>query len=286
MGLGFGMDFFAGLAEGKPTIPDFKPIDVQEQQKKATAGNLSSLPGLQNLASQVNTFNQAELERMLATMIPGYAKMRDTISGNIQSQLSGQIPKDVSDNIQRNSAVKSLYGGYSGTPMGRNLTARDLGLTSLQLTQAGLDAATRWIGSAAKAPQMDITGMFIDPKFQALFAQSERDSEFQRDYVSNMNDWQHSTGYLWGQDMRNTGETIKSLLSSYLGGMAGCWVAREVFGNENPQWLRFRHWLFYHAPEWFRNLYLRFGERFAVFIKDKPRIKAIIRRWMESRING
>lgn len=220
MGLGFGMDFFAGLAEGKPTIPAFTPIDVQKEQQKALEGNLAALPGAQKLASGINTFNTTELERMLAIMIPGYANMRDKISGNIQDQLAGKIPLDVSSAVHRNSAVKSLYGGFGGTGAAKNLTARDLGLVSLDLTQKGLDAATRWM-SATKVPQFDVSSMFISPGFQAQFAQQERDSRFQRDYVSNLNDWQHSTGYLWGQDMRATGETIKQLLSSYLGGGMG-----------------------------------------------------------------
>lgn len=221
MGLGFGMDFFAGLAEGKPKIPAFTPIDVQKEQQRAVSGNLAVLPQAQSLASGINTFNQAELERMLTMMIPGYAKIRDKISQNIQGQLSGEIPLDVSNAVQRNSAVKSLYGGFGGTGAAKNLTARDLGLVSLDLTQKGLDSATRWINSAAKAPQFDVTSMFIAPGFQAQFAQQERDSRFQRDYASNLNDWQHSVGYLWGQDMRNTGETIKQLLASYLGGGMG-----------------------------------------------------------------
>lgn len=221
MGLGLGMDFFAGLAEGSPDIPEFRRINVQDEQLAAISGNLNALPSGQKLASGVNAFNQAELEKMLAIMMPGYAKIRDRVSGNIMDAVSGKIPGDISTAIHRNTAVKSLYGGYSGTGMARNLTARDLGLTSLDLTQRGLDAATRWMSSAARAPQFDVSSMFISPSFQAQFKQQERDSEFQRDYVSNMNDWQHSTGYLWGQDMRNTGETIKSLLSSYLGGGMG-----------------------------------------------------------------
>lgn len=215
------MDFFAGLAEGKPTIPKFKAIDVQGEQAKAVGGNLSVLPQAQQIASGINTFNQAELERMLASMIPGYANIKRKISGNIQDQLAGKVPDDVSQAVHRNAAVKSLYGGYGGTGAARNLTARDLGLVSLDLTQKGLDSATRWVNSAATAPLFDVSGMFISPAFQAQFAQQERDSKFQRDYISNLNDWQHSIGYLWGQDMRATGETIKQLLSSYLGGGMG-----------------------------------------------------------------
>ncbi len=53
---------------------------------------------------------------------------------------------------------------------------------------------------------------------------------------------------------------------------------------ENPRWLRFRRWLFTASPRWFYNAYIKYGERFARFIADKPAIKAVIRRWMDSRV--
>jgi len=67
-------------------------------------------------------------------------------------------------------------------------------------------------------------------------------------------------------------------------GIIGCWVAREVYGAENPKWIEFRNWMAIDAPAWFRNLYVKFGERFAEFISNKPTLKNIIRKWMDSRI--
>jgi hypothetical protein len=69
-----------------------------------------------------------------------------------------------------------------------------------------------------------------------------------------------------------------------LGSAKGCWVAREVYGETNPTWLLFREYLFSDAPSWFRKLYMKFGERFAEFISDKPMLKNVIRRWMNSKI--
>ena len=65
---------------------------------------------------------------------------------------------------------------------------------------------------------------------------------------------------------------------------AGCWVAREVYGTHSPKWLLFRYWMFNLSPFWFRAAYLSFGERFAKFIKKKPRLKARIRGWMDKKI--
>ena len=68
------------------------------------------------------------------------------------------------------------------------------------------------------------------------------------------------------------------------GGYSWCWVAREVYGANNPKWLMFREWLFTKAPVWFKNLYGKYGERFAKFISNKPRVKKLIRNWMDTKI--
>lgn len=89
-------------------------------------------------------------------------------------------------------------------------------------------------------------------------------------------------------------------IGSAIGGFAGggfvnpfakkkpdtCWVAREVYGETNPRWIQFREWLMVKAPSWFRKLYIKYGEGFAKWLKNKPRIKNLIRKWMDSRINN
>jgi serine/threonine protein kinase len=65
----------------------------------------------------------------------------------------------------------------------------------------------------------------------------------------------------------------------------GCWVARAVYGENNPRWLAFREWLVNKAPAWFRNLYFSYGPQFADFIKDKPWLKTQIRAWMDTKID-
>ena len=38
-----------------------------------------------------------------------------------------------------------------------------------------------------------------------------------------------------------------------------CWVAREVYGEANPKWVRFREWMLTKGPRWFLNLYIKYG---------------------------
>ena len=63
-----------------------------------------------------------------------------------------------------------------------------------------------------------------------------------------------------------------------------CWVARAVYGEDDPRWQHFRAWLLADAPPWFRALYIRHGERFAGWLTGQTRVKSTIRRWMDQRI--
>jgi len=81
----------------------------------------------------------------------------------------------------------------------------------------------------------------------------------------------------------NLGSAIIPAALNFLG---FCWVAREVYGAENGIWKVFRSWMLNEAPEWLRNAYIKYGPEIAEFIKDKPVLKAIIRRWMDSKIEN
>lgn len=65
-----------------------------------------------------------------------------------------------------------------------------------------------------------------------------------------------------------------------------CWVAREVYGIDNPRWLVFREWMLSEAPQWLRKVYLKHGPRWAAWISDKPTIKRGLRVVMDWIIRG
>ncbi|MEX0687873.1 MAG: hypothetical protein WD072_04305, partial [Pirellulales bacterium] len=72
------------------------------------------------------------------------------------------------------------------------------------------------------------------------------------------------------------------------GGAGGgfCWVAREVYGANDPRWLVFRDWLTHDAPPWLLAAYTNHGELFAAWIRDKPAVKAGLRLAMDRVIAG
>jgi hypothetical protein len=90
---------------------------------------------------------------------------------------------------------------------------------------------------------------------------------------------------IYGAKSAMKGAIIGGALSG-IGGAAGgfCWVAREVYGVDNPSWMLFREWMFLRAPAWFVLAYGTYGEKFALWIANKPKLKKLIRWWMNGRI--
>ncbi len=279
-----------GLLQDKPEVPKFDQINAQDEQKRAIAGNQSALPAAEKLASGVNDFNSQELMKMLRVAIPNYDDLVSKSTNLISSELSGQVPKDVQDRIQQNAASRAISGGYAGSGMHGNLNARDLGLTSLDMTQKGLDSANKWMtmaGAMTKANQFDVSNMFITPQQQIAVSMGERNAKFQHDWVSNQLDAQYSLGTIAGQAMIKTDDQMMQIISSLAGsagGAAMCWVAREVYGAHNPKWKQFRAWMLTKAPKWMLNLYLKHGPEIAEFIKERPTVKYMLRVWMDGKI--
>lgn len=93
-----------------------------------------------------------------------------------------------------------------------------------------------------------------------------------------------SNGGMFGQLIEGAGAIGQAGgIGKLFGGMFACWVAREVYGVDNPAWLEVRQWVLYRAPKWFRRLYLTHGEKFAEYISDKPRLKAVVR-WLMDKV--
>lgn len=219
-----GSEIIAGLLRGKPDLPGFNPINVQEEQQKAIAGNAAALPGLENQASGINLFNQQQLQTMLERSIPGYNATKQKISGVIDSELSGEIPKDVQGRIQDSAAARALGGGYGGSGAHGSLVARDLGLTSLQLTQQGITSAETWmqnVNNLENPKLFDFSNMFVTPGMQIQTDTNERNAQFQHDWTKNQIDWQSSLGYLAGNEIQTDSSQLNSMIGSVVGSAAG-----------------------------------------------------------------
>jgi hypothetical protein len=66
-------------------------------------------------------------------------------------------------------------------------------------------------------------------------------------------------------------------------GLAGCYVARECIPD---QWEAFYFWKELVGPKWFKSFYDSNAEKFAKWLKDKPKTKKIVANWMLGRIKS
>lgn len=92
---------------------------------------------LSNILERTNDKSNAQYRHDLFSVSPTLQGNIATQGANTQSFLNGQIPTDVAVQVGNRDAETSLLGGYGGSQSARNLTARDLGLTSLDLIDKG-----------------------------------------------------------------------------------------------------------------------------------------------------
>jgi hypothetical protein len=164
----------------KPIVPNLPTISPDQIQIDTAKGNTSALPDITKLGAAVNTFNQSQLTQMLNTALPGGVAQ---IQGNITSLLKGELPPDVQQAIQRSAAARAVGSGVNGSQFARNLEARDLGLTSLQLTEQGINYAQKWLEQATPKA-FDVTSMFFTPQQRLGFALEDRAQQFNRNMIA------------------------------------------------------------------------------------------------------
>jgi len=185
------------------------------------------------------------------------------------------------------SSVAAELLGREQVRSGLRAEARQAGAGAFgQARQLGGDPSQFLFGRPSQASQM---GSGLYGQAYNVAAQQAGPQLFDPNVGINMAMQRQSDQFgLLGAQAQADASRSSGLMSG-LGSAIGaftlpCWVAREVYGIENPKWLMFRTWLFNDAPSWFRNLYIKHGERFAKFISNKPVLKTIIRKWMNTRI--
>jgi hypothetical protein len=238
---------------------------------------------------------------------PGQSALMDALTNtatnqlNLGTQLDPTTTNNIISGVRSNWAARGLgtsqpaqlgeamqlYGGGQSA-----LATRESEAGSVANLNANLytNPAMELLGGTSTAPQQaqTLTGTGQSVSSNAgptMMPTSDLESLFNMVYnaqaASNISDTNAAAG-LCGAAAGAGGNMAGSL-----GGAAiMCWVAREVYGENNPSWLMFRAWLLNDAPTWFRGLYIRFGERFAGWLRDKPRLKGFIRVCMDSKIKA
>ena len=88
------------------------------------------------------------------------------------------------------------------------------------------------------------------------------------------------------QQATGWGKFAGSTLGSIAGGVMGCWIAREVYGEASPKWRLFRVFVRSISPKWFKHWYLTNGPAIAESIRTKPTVKSSLRISMDNILNS
>lgn len=118
----------------KPNIPLYQTTDPTVQAGKAVSGNLQNLGIGEDLASKTNQYNEDEILKIFRQLNPSFDQTQANTQNNLLSMSQGILPQDVVDQEQRGNAAWGINSGVgSGSGMGGARSARNLGLTSLDL---------------------------------------------------------------------------------------------------------------------------------------------------------
>lgn len=153
-----GSGILGGGSSTGSGLPQFNPkqaLELEQQQYNQMAGQASQFG--QNLYGQASQ-NALDLGQNFARqgtqqqinlqnrVTPGSSQQRQLAQNQINSYIQGQVPLDVQQNINRQVA-QNLGGGFNlfnGGGQAPQNFARNIGQTSLGLSQFGLSAAPTW----------------------------------------------------------------------------------------------------------------------------------------------
>jgi len=75
------------------------------------------------------------------------------------------------------------------------------------------------------------------------------------------------------------GGSLGGIISA-LGAIFACQIAQTVYGIDDLRWLLFREYLLFRAPKPFRRAYVRNAGRVSSFLRNRPVLKRVIKRFM------
>lgn len=168
-GVGMGLQASSASAARRQARSAAETPGLDLPAMVAEAEQLS--PRTRELEAQRNEFARAQLLESLGIQVPGYQEAQAKRAENALALLRGELPPDVAAQVQRQAASRAVSGGFAGSQAARNLTARDLGRTSLALQQAGGQQFANILGTTPLAP---VANYEFTPQDIARLRESER----------------------------------------------------------------------------------------------------------------
>ncbi|HUD76120.1 MAG TPA: hypothetical protein VMQ76_13690 [Terracidiphilus sp.] len=132
----------------------------------AIAGNIGTLGSLYGLSTGTGAASGAGAAAQYNTLLPGLSELMGTASGNVQQELSGDLPADVMAQIQQAGAERGVQTGMPGSPASEAAMLKALGLTSLGLEEQGQTDLGKLIGETPTGPAFNPASMQTSPAAQ------------------------------------------------------------------------------------------------------------------------
>lgn len=169
---------------------------------------------LNKVLELLNSKDNAAFQRTISSQDPNLLRNAGKFGENTGSYLRGEIPADVLAQIGRTSAFRSLQGGFQGSQMAKALTARDVGLTSLDLTKRGGDSLQQEYALAMALNPHHDTSQDLFTSAQDLLQRDDR----QTTYNNSIANQQKALDFASNIAVNGGGQ---ELLNSTIGGMYG-----------------------------------------------------------------
>lgn len=237
---GAALGLAGSLMKKGAKIPAYQKVDQTQEQQDAIAANIASFDQAKALADQTTAADQDRLDAMLARTIPNYKQLISGSSNAIQNMIAGNLPMADQNVIMRKAAERGGGLGLAGSAAGRNLTARDLGLSSFQMTQAGLNNFNTFSSNMRQnfmVNPMSTSSMYVSPSQRISNAIQENQFAYQAAVGKAQSDAANSLGSRLGGFASSVGGMMMGAgmqgmaLKSALGSAGG---VTENLGNVGP----------------------------------------------------
>lgn len=120
----------------QPAFQNYSPVSPNTGYEQFLQSGKYA-PRINRMLQNITNRDNRQFRKDIDANTPNYRSSLRQLDQNVAGWNRGELSPETSAAVRRNSAFNAISGGYGGSEAARNLTARDLGLTSDSLQQRG-----------------------------------------------------------------------------------------------------------------------------------------------------
>ena len=278
-------DAYRGQGGIKDALDDFNALGNKDSDHGGLRSTLTqqALSDLQ-LGGQLSDEERRQVEQDSRMAMSARGRGRD-FAGVVDEVASNEAMRRQRETERRMFASQALGLADAGLAQDRAFAAQRVGIEQATSADPFMAITGRASGASVASGQNLYGNAAAGINAGPTLYNPSQGAEFIANQTAGLNNF-NANLYASNQSARAGMFGGAMQAGGMLGGAAilACWVAREVYGTHNPRWIIFRYWMLNSSPYWFRFTYLKFGKQIAWLIKNKPKLKSKIRKWMDSKI--